>query len=282
MNHDEWSLLIHPNSGRKYFYNIKSGESRWNLQAIGGPYSSYDTDPLLTNNLTHRHTNANARQRYHSLNQDGFDEKAVKYNRPGKLSFMTPPRERRLSFPGQHAPNSQQQSLSAVAKHRKTHTIKSPNNFIARDDALDRKYTIGQTQQGSGLRTLLPLSVGDVINVTQSSDTKSRPMLDNYNKDYIALSKEYHLMERFRVNPCSSSPDLEYTPTCVMCKRGGKRLKVLFPCEHVCACGSCLESSLSKRCPVCNEIIRVVFDHDGNAHENYMRWAEEVSISFTF
>jgi hypothetical protein len=260
---DEWSILIHPNSGRKYFYNIKTGESRWNLQNIGGPYS-YNRDHLLTINSAHKNT---ARQkRYHSLN-DGFDKNVPTYNRPGQLSFMTPPRERPSSFPGQYPPPKQ--TLSAEIRHRKTHTIKQPN-LMATHDARDQKHI------RSASNSMLPMPESGVVSITQSSATKSKS--ENYNKDYLALSKEYHLMERFRANPYSSNADLECNPICVVCKRGSKRLKVLFPCEHVCVCGSCLESSLSKRCPVCNEMIRIAFDHDGNAHENYMRWAEEVSI----
>eukprot|EP00804_Cyclotella_cryptica_P001759 CCRYP_018598-RA/>CCRYP_018598-RA protein AED:0.00 eAED:0.00 QI:73/1/0.5/1/0/0/2/0/133 len=79
-------------------------------------------------------------------------------------------------------------------------------------------------------------------------------------------------MAKYRVN-CES----DFCPVCVSCHNEYRSLeKFLFPCEHVCICSQCLITSRPKRCPLCQEHIQKILDHNGYEHEEYWKWVEEV------
>ena len=155
-------------------------------------------------------------------------------------------------------------------QHRSVEMIKRELLDLYQKD----KQSLGRTQHR---HTMLPLPLHDSIaNQLQSmQQIKTKP--SNYNKDYLRLSKEYKLMERYRSNPHSfKSKQLHTSSVCLRCQRNIPD-KVLFPCEHACMCSSCLKSSLPKHCPLWNEIIRQVFDRDGKERERYWEWCDEVS-----
>jgi hypothetical protein len=273
---DDWTQLILPNSGRKYYYNCLTGESRWNIGHEGGPYTNninYASNPRPMHTTTPSRHNQN----YHSF-ENGYNSTGP--NRPRHYSFMTPPHKggRQVEVPDKSLSLQQRQSLSRPQRSHQT-------NPRARHHR--KSYSCGLIDESAGAmkRELLDLystsknslhnhmSLADdshVVNLLQNMETESKT--DSYNKDYIRLSQEYKQMEKYR----SSNKDSR--PVCVCCLNKSRRIdKILFPCEHICICNSCLQSSLPKHCPLCKESIRRVFDLDGNEHENYWQWIEEVS-----
>ena len=113
--------------------------------------------------------------------------------------------------------------------------------------------------------------------------------LDNsqykYTKDYISLAKDYKKMESYRRNNPIT------TIVCVLCadtvqkvkigpdhefSKKNIAMKVFFPCEHLCLCNSCYNKESWETCPLCNENIKVIFDHDGEEVEAYWRWVNEI------
>ena len=97
-------------------------------------------------------------------------------------------------------------------------------------------------------------------------------------KDYVIMSRDHNMMRKYRAHPKNKS--IEYQSTCVVCSKKGRHLeKVFFPCEHKCVCKHCLARQKFKKCPLCNEIVRIVLEHTGNEHEEYWSWVAEVSLS---
>lgn len=114
-----------------------------------------------------------------------------------------------------------------------------------------------------------------------------------YTKDYISLAKDYKKHESYRCNNPITMID------CVLCANTVKKvkiypdhgfakknvaMKVFFPCEHLCLCNTCYNKETWDTCPLCNENIKVIFDHDGEEVEAYWRWVNEIGppISSSF
>lgn len=271
---DDWSILILPNSNRKYYYNTSTGESRWDLQRVGGPYSR----PLKPSPIQTRSVSAKAQRRtYHQLH-DGFDSDSKHHHQQTsrQSAFLTPPR---VNAPFQDQPRhtfkppKPLEIDSSVVRHRKS------NSYAANSDT--RWLPDHSIASSKSMRPMMPNpkrmslvnNYNDAVHLLQSTGSESKP--HNYNKDYIRLSREYKRMQPFRP-PMKSSAG--HRPICIICQSRSQRLdKVLFPCEHCCICNVCLKSALPKQCPLCNETIRAAFELD-NAHENYWNWVEEVSV----
>ena len=108
-----------------------------------------------------------------------------------------------------------------------------------------------------------------------TSIAKNGHNLGSYTKDYLLLSKEHKRMEKYRV--CPTKRDTTHQLACVNCSRRSRHFdKVFFPCEHRCVCDKCLDGRMPKKCPLCNDAIRIVLNHTGNEHEEYWKWVEEV------
>lgn len=122
-------------------------------------------------------------------------------------------------------------------------------------DLHQKDKPFGHTQRRKTMNSIFPFQDEVIMYQLQSvQQKKTKP--DNYNKDYLRLSQEYKLMERYRSNThLSKSSQLHTTLACLGCQRRGPD-KVLFPCEHACICSSCLKSSLPKCCPLCKEVIQ--------------------------
>jgi hypothetical protein len=102
-----------------------------------------------------------------------------------------------------------------------------------------------------------------------------------YAKDYVTLANDYRRMESYRCNNPSAQV------CCVLCSAIVPKLKshndkvgatkVFFPCEHLCLCDACYSNKASwDNCPLCNDGIKVTFDHNGNEVEEYWCWVNEL------
>jgi hypothetical protein len=118
-----------------------------------------------------------------------------------------------------------------------------------------------------------------------------------YAKDYISMAREYKQMESYRCN------NLEiFQNVCMHCQtmvfkpnlnhdnndkrkvessrpvtRTNKLSKVFFPCEHLCVCDYCFSKDGPWQiCPLCNQNIKVVFEHNGKEIDEYWKWASEI------
>lgn len=249
---DDWSLLILPNSNRKYYYNHMTGESRWKVHIAGGPY---DIPVFPKHPVEPERSTCTPQQKCHSLN-DGLDSHRHHQKKSRQTAFLTPPRvDRHISrddLPNSLPKPKPRKSSSITSRHRKSHSC-----VIGRSDP--------------PINTIQNTSTSNHF-VQRNAENETKP--DNYNKDYIKLSEDYKRMEQFRSSqhPISTGP----TPTCINCRSRGVRIdKVFFPCEHCCICLRCLKKLMPKKCPLCNETIRAIFDLD-NAHESYWNWVEEV------
>ena len=120
-----------------------------------------------------------------------------------------------------------------------------------------------------------------------------------YAKDYIAMAKEYKRMESYRCNNTEMFQNL-----CIQCEamvfksnvpnkesrsqpsirsslstidRANKLSKVFFPCEHLCVCNACFNNKGPwHTCPLCNQNVKVVFEHSGRETEEYWKWVNEI------
>ena len=120
-----------------------------------------------------------------------------------------------------------------------------------------------------------------------------------YAKDYIRLAKEYKQASIYH----NANPNIKNR--CIICKEKAKTdiirleqgkvnyfqhkrqhdlhqrrlIKVLFPCEHRPICNHCWDENNNRtwtKCPVCNEDIKITFDHCGNEVEQYWEWVNEI------
>jgi hypothetical protein len=316
----EWTQLIVPDSGRKYFYNVTTGESRWDIRNQGGPYSQggpynakhkggpqfksntrpmhpsmqiADSGPYFVSNKP-MHPMANGtrpNRHYHTLN-DAIDYTHHQQRaRPQPYEFMTPPRERRsrsqILSPQGHSDPFQRQLNQLILKpphqrdpvarnHRKSHSVSNTSDISTESlkreliDAYHKQISTdpGHSNQRKNRANNAPVNDSHVVNLLQSMEMEKT---EKYTKDYVGLSKAYKLMETYRLNHRGTCP------ACLFCNKARRLDKVLFPCEHVCVCSSCLERTEPKRCPLCKDVIRRVLDCNGHEHDDYWRWVEEVS-----
>ena len=299
---EDWNRLILPGSGRKYFYNVATGESRWDINIEGGPYSSnvtrvstqsqqYRGSKTLTckRDQVHNGRLHSSQQNYSSFT-DNIDQPqyGIRHRRQHSYEYMSPirPERQRSQGPG---------SLPRVSCHQTPQLHHFANNTgrwslsksvkSTRTAGFDPQHNISDTKETKRRNTTAkapPMTNQDTVDLFQTSlDPESKP--DNYNKDYIRLSKQYKLMERYRIKPNFPRSLDSPRPICISCQQRSQKIdKVLFPCEHVCICTSCLKSSLPRRCPLCKESIRQIFDIDGRETENYWKWIEEVGAIIFF
>ena len=301
----DWSRLILPGSGRKYFYNVATGESRWDLKNEGGPYSNvnpyapngkpmslhrvsyqpqhYYKESKSLNDGIHQIHNYSANQEHNSSN-DNTDHYGIRNRRQQySYGYMTPPRSERhrsqgpCSLPRPSCHRTRQPHHIANSTGR--WSLSKPAETTRRNTAdFNPQYNVSNKRERNHRKTTqkAPSYTNQGIeDLFQSSTDQSKP--DKYNKDYIRLSHEYKLSERYRIKPNSSRSLDSPRPICLSCQNTTQRIdKVLFPCEHACICTSCLKSSVPQKCPLCKENIRRVFDLDGKESENYWKWIEEV------
>lgn len=137
------------------------------------------------------------------------------------------------------------------------------------------------------------------INMFQSEDgtfkLKGQPR--KYAQDYISMANEYKRMESYRCNNTTT-----FQNACLQCNsmifkkkpliRNAEPLdsktsmrpcalnelsKVFFPCEHLCICNACFnDNGPWHKCPLCNQNIKVVFEHTGRETEDYWKWVNEI------
>ena len=88
----------------------------------------------------------------------------------------------------------------------------------------------------------------------------------SYSKDYSKLSKDFVVASRYHIN-INKSTRKGY-PTCVQCKMKRSK-KVVFPCEHLCLCSTCLDSYIPKQCPICKCPVHIVLEHSDDVIDRY-------------
>jgi len=115
-------------------------------------------------------------------------------------------------------------------------------------------------------------------NLLEIGGHKEKEMIPpSLNKDYLKMSKEYKMMEGYRIHP--KKVESEYNRNCVACSRRGRKLnKVFFPCEHKCVCNTCFLRIKFTRCPLCGQDVRITLEHTGDEQEQYWSWVDDVSL----
>eukprot|EP00956_Cyclotella_meneghiniana_P022769 scaffold43433_cov74-Cyclotella_meneghiniana.AAC.3 len=111
----------------------------------------------------------------------------------------------------------------------------------------------------------------------QSVEMIKRELLDLYQKDKPSLGRTQHrhtmlplpLHDRI-TNQLQSMQQMTTKPS------NYNKDYLRLSKEYKLMESSCLKSSLPKHCPLCNEIIRQVFDRDGKERDRYWEWCDEV------
>ena len=97
-----------------------------------------------------------------------------------------------------------------------------------------------------------------------------------FQHDYVKIAKEYQGTSKFRV------PSMITPCVCVICLLN-LSTHVIFPCEHLCFCYSCLECSYPKQCPVCQSPVHIVLKHTGgdSTSDTYWKWVDAAKSPLT-
>ena len=101
--------------------------------------------------------------------------------------------------------------------------------------------------------------------------------LERLNKDYVAMAKEARQQSKYR-HYQKLVIDKGKRVKCVLC--GTMEVAdVLFPCQHMCTCQSCLHEHQiqpGEGCPLCMTVIRRILPYTGKEAETYWNWCHEV------
>jgi rubrerythrin len=293
-----WTQLF--TSGRVYWYNVNTGETRWQIEREGGPYNQQmQSAPPTRQRQSHHgystpqyyrgpgrhllpHTHSSSVRSLHSYSFIGSTSSIPMYRTPS-LSTQQHQRDRRRI---KHSDDTHQRQLSEELR-RITHA----NERIHHSSSILSPASTAKTKS----RSLQNREVDERYNAIPNGNTLSKPnsiltddnhivelfpsteakTTESHARDYVGLSEDYNKLERYRFSSKTYN-DTSRHLECVLCMRPKRIDKVFFPCEHKCICTLCLERSAPKNCPLCNDVVKLVLDDTDDANEMYWEWVEEV------